>query len=325
MIPRNFGPLSKVFANQPIEDEFSAGLTAGFARISISGKEWSIVHRGVQKRQEREDGTGAKSSLEIIVIKASTAVSKSYYAKGFDPDSGGSREAPDCSSANGIVPDANSKDKQSNTCAGCKHAIWGARITEAGKEAKACTDQRLVAVVPAGNIENEIYGGPMLLKIPPASLTGAADFVKKLAQIGYPMHGIVVRVGFVAGVRHQQLEWTPVRPLTDAEGARILELRDDPRVARILSESDARPAAPPAPALTFEQPPQPKPAPAPAAAPVPAHDAETGEIIEAAPKRDYKKKPAAPAPAPETIEDAAPTATSFDDELDAQLEQLLSA
>ena len=320
MIPRNFGPLSKVFANQPIEDEFSAGLTAGFARISISGKEWSVVHRGVKKREEREDGTGAKSSLEIIVIKASTAVGKQYYAKGFDPDN---REAPDCSSTNGIVPDAGSKDKQSNTCAGCKHAIWGARITDAGKEAKACTDQRLVAVVPAGDIENEIYGGPMLLKIPPASLTGAADFVKKLTQMGYPMHGIVVRVGFVAGVNHQQLEWTPVRPLTDAEGARILELRDDPRVARILSESDARPAAPPAAALAFEQPPQPKPAPAPAAAPVPAHDAETGEIIEAAPKRDYKKKPAAPAPAPEPIEDAAATATSFDDALDAQLDQLL--
>ena len=104
-----------------------------------------------------------------------------------------------------------------------------------------------------------------------------------------------------------------------------MELRDDPRVVRILSEtSEARPDAPPAPAMVFEQPPQPKPAPAPAAAPVPAHDAETGEITEAAPqKREYKKKPAAPAPAPEPIEGAAPTATSFDDALDAQLDQLL--
>ena len=321
-IPRNFGPVSKLFANKPVEDELSAGISTGFGRIGYAGKIWSTKYRGVEDKLMREDGDGPKTSIEVIILKSSTYKAKLFYKDGFKE---GSSEPPDCSSSNGVVPDPNSKNKHSNTCDGCPMNIVGSKITAAGKQTRACSDLKRVAVVPALNIENEALGGPMLLNIPAASLGEAASFSQKMAQMGYPLHSVAVRISFDINENYPKFVFSPIRPLDDEEAARILELRDDPRVVRILSEtSEARPDAPPAPAMVFEQPPQPKPAPAPAAAPVPAHDAETGEITEAAPqKREYKKKPAAPAPAPEPIEGAAPTATSFDDALDAQLDQLL--
>jgi type II secretory pathway component HofQ len=60
------------------------------------------------------------------------------------------------------------------------------------------------------------------------------------------------------------------------------------------------------------------------------HDPVTGEV-KAEPatpqKREYKKKAAAPAPAPviEVEAEDTPTGTSFDDELDAQMDALLGA
>jgi hypothetical protein len=202
---------------------------------------------------------------------------------------------------------------------------WGSRITPAGKPGKACSDSKRTVVVPLGDMENEVFGGPMLLRIPAASLQDLAQYGQRMNALGYPYYTIGTRISFDVKEAFPKFVFKEIRALSDAEADRILELREDPRVARILSETEvvSEQMAPPAPA--FEQPaPAPAFAPkvaAPKPAPVPDHDPDTGEVKDAAPKRDYKKKPAPVAAPP--VEEEAPTATSFDDELDAQLDGLL--
>lgn len=321
LIPSNFGAVSKVFINQPIEDELSAGIASGYGIISYRGKVWRTKYRGEERDLMRSDGDGPRASIEVVILKSSTNKSKIFYKDGYKE---GSSESPDCFSANGLTPDISSRNKQSNTCAACPMNAWGSRVTSSGKPGKACSDSKRIAIVPLEDLENEAYGGPMLLRVPAASLQDAAAFSQKLAQIGHPLHSVAVRIAFDTKEAFPKFVLSAIRPLNDDEATRVMDLRNDPRTMRVLAEAvEAQGDLPPPqePAIAFEQPPQPKPAPAPAAAPIP-HDPETGEIVEAAPKREYKKKPA-PAPAPVVEVEAAPTATSFDDELDAQLNSLL--
>lgn len=320
VIPNNFGTVSTRFANQKMEDDLSAGVSTGFGIISYRGKVWRTKFRGEETSLMREDGDGPRSSIEVVILKAANHLSKIYYKDGYKD---GSTESPDCFSTNGVTPDINSKAKQANTCANCPMGAWGSRITPAGKPGKACSDSKRAVVVPLADMDNEVFGGPMLLRIPAASLQDLAQYGQKMAALGYQYYTIGTRISFDTNEAFPKFVFGAIRPLTDAEADRVLALRDDPRVARILSEAEVTSDAPvAAPASVFEQPaPAPKiAAPKPAPVAVPDHDPETGEVAEAAPKRNYKKTPT-PAPAP--VAEEVPTSTSFDDELDAQLDGLL--
>ena len=321
VIPNNFGTVSTRFAAHKSEDDLSAGVSSGFGIISYRGKVWRTKFRGEEISLMREDGDGPRASIEVVILKAANHLAKIFYRDGYKE---GSTESPDCFSTNGLTPDVNSKAKQANTCAACPMNAWGSRITPAGKPGKACSDSKRTVVVPLADMDNEVFGGPMLLRIPAASLQYLAQYGQKMGALGYPYYAIGTRISFDVKEAFPKFVFSAIRPLTDEEADRVLALREDPRVARILSESEisSEPVAAPAVASAFEQPvakvAPPKP---PAPKPAPAHDPETGEVKEEAPKRDYKKKPAPVAVAP--VEEDAPTSTSFDDELDAQLDGLL--
>lgn len=316
IVPSNFGAVSKKFVTQQMQNDLSAGVQTGFGIVGYKGKVWSVRYRGEETKLMRADGDGAVNSIEVVIIKASGVKSKIWYKDGYVE---GSSAAPDCFSTNGVTPDAQSKNRQHNVCASCPMEAWGSRVTAAGKAGKACSDSKRIVVVPLSDLRNETYGGPMLLRIPAASLDALAQFGNKLASLGYPYNSVAVRIGFDVAEAYPKFVFSAIRPLTDAEADVVLEMQNDPQVGRILAEGSEHvvPAAVAAPALesVFEQPPV-------AAAPAPA--AVTPEV-KAEPKKEYKKKPA-PAPAPEpapVAEENASTGSSFDDELDAQLNGLL--
>ena len=324
VIPNNFGAVSTRFAAHKSEDDLSAGVSSGFGIISYRGKVWRTKFRGEETSLMREDGDGPRASIEVVILKAANHLSKIFYKDGYKE---GSTESPDCFSTNGLTPDINSKAKQANTCANCPMNAWGSRITPAGKPGKACSDSKRTVVVPLADMDNEVFGGPMLLRIPAASLQDLAQYGQKMGALGYPYYAIGTRISFDVKEAFPKFVFSAIRPLSDEEADRVLAMREDPRVGRILSEAEVTPeqAAPAEVASAFEQPvakiAAPKPV-APKPAPMPAHDPETGEVKAEAPKRDYKKKPA-PVAAPPVEEEDAPTSTSFDDELDAQLDGLL--
>lgn len=173
LIPQNFGAVASRFQNVQVEDDLSSGIQSSFGIIGYKGKVWSIRYRGDETQLMREDGDGPKSSIEVVILKASKHVSKIWYEHGYVE---GSSAAPDCFSNNGVTPEPTAAKPQCSTCAMCPHNQWGSRITPAGKAGKACADSKRVAVTPAGDIANDVYGGPMLLRIPAASLQDLAMY-----------------------------------------------------------------------------------------------------------------------------------------------------
>jgi len=341
LVPQNFGPVSTRFQAAGVENDLAGGIATSYGIVGFKGKVWSIRHRGDERPLLREDGDGPRNSIEVVVVKANGHLSKIFYENGYVE---GSSAPPDCFSNNGVTPEASSAKKQANACATCPRNAWGSRITPAGKQGKACADSKRVAVVPLGDLNNETFGGPMLLRIPAASLNDLAAYGTKMQQLGYPYFAIGTRIAFDAAEAYPKFVFSAIRPLNDAEADAVLALQSGPHVARVLSEdAELPPAAPPVTAASaFEQPPQVAPpvqqapvqqAPVQQTAPLPPHNPETGEVLPepVKPKRAYQRRPAAaaaPAAAPEATP-AAPVAPepaapqSFEDELDAQLDGLL--
>jgi hypothetical protein len=255
-LPKSLGALPSVFANQPMtNDDLSAGIQGGFGIISVRGKTWRVKFQGEERVMMRDDGDGPRSSIEVVVIKSASVISKVFYEKGYD---GESSAPPDCWSTNGQTPDPAASKKQSNTCAGCKQNAFGAKISDAGKALKACGDSKRLAVVPLLDIPNELFGGPMLLRVPAASLKEILGYAQKLSQAGYPYYAVATRISFDVEAEFPRLIFGAMRVLNEDEARMVAELRGDPRVNRILNEAvevvHHEPDASPEKTL-FEQPP----------------------------------------------------------------------
>ena len=257
------GQISRVFGNGPITDDLSAGVQASFGVIGYKGKVWSIKHRGEEVQLLRQDGDGARNSIEVVILAAAKNLAKIFYASGYTE---GANAAPDCFSTDGIVPSPSAASKQSPTCGSCPHNVWGSSISAvSGKPTKRCADNKRMAVVPLADISNEIYGGPMLIRVPAASLQEMAQYGQKMQQLGYPSYSIGTRISFDTEVSYPRFVFQAIRPLTDDEAVKVLELKNSSAVARILAEASELTSAPVVNASelerAFEQPPKVKDAP----------------------------------------------------------------
>lgn len=212
-------------------DDISAGITGGFGIITYKGKVWRTKYLGEETVLLAEDGRNARPELEVIIVKAAQMISKVFYADGYED---GSTAPPDCWSVNGIVPDAAASKKQSTTCAGCPKNACGSRVTESGKQGKACSDNKRLVVVPAADIRNETLGGPMMLRVPPASLQDMATFGKMMESKGFPYYSFVTRLRFDPNEAFPKFIFEPVRPLSEEEAKLVIEARNNPITQRIL-------------------------------------------------------------------------------------------
>lgn len=235
MIPATFqgGAVSTKFAGKT-GNELGANIRSGFGVLAYKGKVWSTKFQGVEKQLLREDGDGARASIEVIIVKAAEPISKIYYEKGFVD---GSNAPPDCWSTNGVTPDGASPKKQSTTCAGCPQNAWGSKVTEQGKQAKNCADSKRLAVVPLNDPRNELMGGAMLLRVPAASLKDLKAYGDQLQAYGYPYFAVATRIAFDTQEAYPKFVFSAMRPLTDAEAEIVLELQDSAQTKTILNES----------------------------------------------------------------------------------------
>jgi hypothetical protein len=293
--------LSDIFGADDVTNDLSDGVTGGFAVISIRGSKWRIKRAGEEEPILNADGDPIPS-MEVVLVKSAPSISRTYYK---DQYVEGSDAEPDCTSIDGIAPDAGCANPQAKTCAACPQSRWGSRITDNGKKAQACSQTRRVAIVPAGDIPNEVYGGPMMLRVPPASLNDLAVYGKRLGQKGIDYRKIVTRLGFDVNTAFPKLTFKAVRKLEEdelrevaahiVEGTvleRILEMPLEESTDEVEQEEVA------AVDVDFEEPEQ-EPAPKPAAK-------------KAVKKKAVKKaaKKTEPEPEPE------PSADALDNELD---------
>ena len=294
-LPKGFGAVSSVFANQAnANDDLGQGVASSYGIVKYRGKVWSIAHNGVETPLMREDGDGPRGSIEVVIVKAAAAISKIFYKNGYQD---GANAAPDCWSSDGVKPDAAAQGKQSSTCANCPMNAWGSRVTEAGKPGKACSDSRRVAVVPSNDIANEVMGGPMLLRIPAASLKDLKAYGELLNSYGYPYYATATRISFDPKEAYPKMVFSAIRPLSDAEAMQVKELRGERRVSAVLSEAAQEYKVPQeeakVPASPFEQdaPPAQAVAAAPAPAPVQAAPKPVAKAAAPKPKAQPKAEP----------------------------------
>jgi hypothetical protein len=217
----------------PDADDLSAGVSSGFAVVSFRGSKWRIKYQGEEHPVLNPEGDPL-ASLEVVILRANPHITKNFYKQGY---SAGAAEAPDCFSLDGLRPDIGSKEKQAKTCASCPQNVFGSRITPAGTKVKACQDNRRLAIVPVSDIKNETFGGPMLLRIPAASLGELALMGKNLKARGFPYNSVAVKLGFDIEASYPKLTYKPIRPLTEDEGQDVVAMLSDEKLQRILAEA----------------------------------------------------------------------------------------
>lgn len=294
-LPAIFGDVSEADYN------LAGGILSGFAVVSIRGKVWRARHKGDEHIiRDKKDGE-PKRRLQVVVVGVGPNVAKTYYAGAYVS---GNTEAPDCASTDGIRPDAGVADPQASTCATCPMNQFGSRVTEAGKKGKACQDNKRLAIVPADDIENSVFGGPMLLRIPPSSFQSLDQVSQVLAKNRVPFYGAVLDIGFDPDAEYPLLTFRALGRITDPDlAAMIMEHRNSTVTESILFGNASGEAA--LPALPVATKPAAKalakPAPARKAAPVTIPEPavqEAGEVEQGAEDAGEVEESEAPAPAP---------------------------
>lgn len=280
VVPFEGAKVPAVLVDTIDSDDLTSGVSGGFAVVSFRGSKWRVKYQGEEHPVLNSDGD-AVSTLEVVLIKANKNISKNFYEEAY---SEGAVEAPTCFSLDGITPDPSVQTPISATCARCPKNVFGSRITPAGKKAKACSDNRRMAIAPVGDLANSTFGGPMLLRVPAASLADLKVFGETLKRRGFKYNAVSTRMGFDMDASFPKLTFKAVRPLSDEEAVLVREHLDGDVTDRILATAAevTEGAAAPAEVVeddVFEQP-QPvavvKPVqaakPAPAAKPQPPRD-----------------------------------------------------
>jgi hypothetical protein len=173
----------------------------------------------------------------------------------------GEDSAPTCMSSDGIRPDAGVASPQSTTtCAVCPKNKWGSRITQDGKEAKACSDTKVLYLLAptADGIEDEV----VQLRVPATSLRSLSKYASALKSRKFPVNAVITKLSF-ADTAHPQLEFNFGGWLSAEQFDKVKEISAGDTLAAVL------PAPAPAPA--------PKPAKAPEPAPSLFSDEDLGE------------------------------------------------
>lgn len=165
-------------------DNATAGLGAGsmHPRISIKAARFRIVEDGVEQ-------TLNTLTLSAVVIGANSALSKQFYEKGYNSEEA---SAPTCFSDDGVVPDSSVAAPQNDRCATCPKAAWGSKVSEQGKEIKACSDLKRLAVVSSDDLDGSIYE----LTVTPAALKDFNKYARELKMRKIPVEAVKTILGF---------------------------------------------------------------------------------------------------------------------------------
>jgi hypothetical protein len=110
-------------------------------------------------------------------------------------------------------------------------------------------------VVPAGNVDNEMFGGAMLLDIPPTSLNNLEQYAGFLIRKNADMSHVITEIGFDPEQTYQRLTFNVAGWVEDpAEYAAVVEAGKSDQVARMLESAVEDVTSEPAAALAGPKP-----------------------------------------------------------------------
>lgn len=290
------------FAAELGDNTTGAGVTV--PSLSPQGKVWTVSIDGQKTKLEKTDNDGERvpvSVMRVVILDANKRRGRAYYEGAYDP---AKESAPICWSDDGIAPDATVKDKKSAKCADCPLAVKGSKVTDQGKGIAACSQHRMLAVVPAHKLDFE----PLRLKIAmtsdwdkesPAAAKNTAEgwfafsnYLDFLKSMGVPHTALIVtKMKFDQEAAYPKILFGADRPLNGEELAQVVPLAKSEKVSQLLAgtwtpagpdgvpkeQSTATPE--PAPKAEPEVQQQPAAQVAPATTPAAADDDDDGPIM----------------------------------------------
>lgn len=218
--------------------------------LSYEGKVWSVSIGGEKRSLIRVNDDGDEepiSIMRVVILDFNQRRGRTYYEGTYNADQPGS---PLCWSKDGIEPDPAvpedvREETTSNKCATCPMAVKGSRITENGKEVAACSEHRMLAVVPA----NKLDSTPLRLKIAVTSdfdknspeLEAKNFFAFKQYRAFLRNHGVnhtgvvVTKMRFDPTVAYPKIVFGPDRVVEPDELAMLEESFDPEQIERLLA------------------------------------------------------------------------------------------
>jgi hypothetical protein len=154
-------------------------------RISIRGKRFRLRHPEWPEEYVYPEG----APFEIVIVGADPQKGKAkiFYAGDYGPDQS---TPPDCSSADGVTPDAWIEKPVAAACATCPNNEWGSANVGKGK---ACRDVKRVFVLPPTDlVGSDVFG----LLVPPSSLKHLSNYARELKSHGVRPSLVRTRLSF---------------------------------------------------------------------------------------------------------------------------------
>lgn len=297
--------------------------------LSYEGKTWTIALDGAKTKLMRRNADGDEepvTTMKLVILDYGKRRGRAFYEGEYDPSKA---SAPLCWSDDGVAPDASIQEPKAKKCGDCPLAVKGSKISAQGKAVTACSQHRMLAVVPA----NKLDFTPLRLKIamtsdfdkqsPDAEAQGwyaFSNYMDFLKSRGVQhTAALVTKIKFDTATAYPKLFFSPDRWLEAAELATVAPIAKSDEVKSLLAGTWTPAGADGVPVAAAPEPePEPEPAPVVTATVVDDDDGD-GEIIglgeapapvvEAKPVVAEKPKPA-PKPAPKPVEAKAAEATA---------------
>jgi len=255
-------------SNVTIFKQAGAVSTAAKRELSELGKSLASVNNsrriqtntnGTFKRlvNGEQIGKAIRGEFNAIIVDALPKVSRTFYAGKYDPDA--KPTLPDCWSNLGDKPEAAAGNPQASNCVSCPQNVSGSGDNGKGR---ACRFQRRIAIILEGDDSGDVYQ----FNVPAKSLFGKGNgnvhpfesYVKFLIANGESPDGVVTNIAYNLDAETMQIQFTPVRGVSDEEYALVKEARNDPATRQMIvltvAASDGAKAAPkeePKPTITY--------------------------------------------------------------------------
>jgi hypothetical protein len=244
---KGIAPAAAFAALDPHAESLADGIGSSYGIVGYKGKVWSLRLRGETYMFVRPDDGSPAAFLDVIILRQLPNKSKSYYPKDTYQD-GAIGIRPVCAALDGITPDADIAEPQSNACAICPRNVF--KINPEGRKTRECSDYKRLAVLILPSMTKALLGAPLMepvfLRVPAASLNDLALMGEGMSAQGFHYSSYITRIGFNPEKPHPQMTFRALQALTNKEGPVVLPLREDPTALRITGENEvgkSRPAA----------------------------------------------------------------------------------
>jgi hypothetical protein len=206
--------LPEYLKNRQIDDTTKALMGGGASnasnkRISIKGGVWRLMINGKEVAQNED------RHMNVVIVAASPKVSRTFYAQQYQE--GGEVTAPDCWSADGVMPDPKAGNPQSKRCLECPQNVQGS----GQGNSRACRFSQRLAVVLANDIGGDIFQ----LTLPATSIFGEGSvgkwplqaYAKMLGSKGIPITAVTTEMRFDTNSATPKINFKAVGFLENAQ------------------------------------------------------------------------------------------------------------